>query len=191
MTGYGQAQGEFNGINYAVEIKSVNNRYLKSTIKLPDMFSFIEEDIENLLRTNLSRGTVNYTLRIKETSGNTLFEIDEKALQTIAKKLSQAVHAAGIEGTFDVGNLLNLPGIVRSSSPDAGQIELIRQKILEMSTQALEQLKEMRAAEGNFLEADLKKNCQAIERDLRQINNRSSIVIQEYAKKLKQRGQTQ
>src|SRR5512136_1913776 len=103
MTGYGQAQGEFKGVSYSVEIKSVNNRYLKSTIKLPDMFSFIEEDIENLLRNNLSRGTVNYTLRLKEISGNTLFEIDEKVLQATAKKLSQAAAAAGIKGTFDIG----------------------------------------------------------------------------------------
>jgi uncharacterized protein (TIGR00255 family) len=187
MTGYGQAQGDFSGFSYAVEIKSVNNRYLKSSIKLPEMFSFLEEDIENLLRNNLSRGTVNYILRLKEISGNTLFEIDEKALQIVAKKLIQAGAAAGIEGTFDISNLLNLPGVIRPGSPDTEQIELMRQKILEISGQAMEQLKQMRAAEGSFLEADLKKNCQSIERDLRQIDHRRSIVIQEYAKKLKQR----
>jgi uncharacterized protein (TIGR00255 family) len=187
MTGYGQAQGEFNGVSYSVEIKSVNNRYLKSSIKMPDMFSFLEEEVENLLRNNLSRGTINYILRLKEISGNTLFEIDEKALQTVAQKLTNAIAASDIKGTFDISNLLNLPGIVRSSSPDTKVIEFIRKKILEISMQALEQLKEMRTAEGNFLEADLKKHCQAIEKDLRQIDSRGSIVIQEYAKKLKQR----
>ncbi len=187
MTGYGQAQGELNGVNYAVEVKSVNNRYLKSNIKLPELFSFLEEDIENLLRSNLSRGTINYNLRLKEVSGNTLFEIDEKALQTVAQKLRKAAADAGFEGSFDISNLLSLPGIVRSSLPDTEQIELMRQKILEVSRQALEQLVEMRIAEGGFLEVDLKKNCQSIDRDLRQIDKRASIVIKEYAKKLKQR----
>ncbi len=187
MTGYGQAQGDINSISYTVEIKSVNNRYLKTTIKLPDMFSFLEEDIEKLLRNNLSRGTVNYILRFKDISANSLFEIDEKALQSIAKKLSKASSAAGIEGSFDISNLLSLPGIVRPSSPDDKEIELIRGKILEISKKALEQLKEMRAIEGNFLEADLKKHCQAMAADLRQINTRSTLVIQEYSKKLKQR----
>ena len=187
MTGYGQAQGDINGISYAVEIKSVNNRYLKTTIKLPDMFSFLEEDIEKLLRNNLSRGTVNYILRLKDISANSLFEIDEKALQAIAKKLSRASSAAGIESSFDISNLLNLPGIVRPSLPNEKELGLMTERVLEKSSQALEQLKEMRAAEGNFLEADLKKHCQAMEADLRQINARSSVVIQEYSKKLKQR----
>lgn len=187
MTGYGQAQGDFNGVSYSVEIKSVNNRYLKSSIKLPEMFSFLEEDIESLLRSNLSRGTINYILRLKEISGNTLFEIDEKGLQSAAQVLTKALAASGIKGTFDISNLLNLPGIVRSSSPDAEVIEIIRRKIIEISTQALEQLKEMRTTEGNFLEADLKKHCRIIEKDLRLIDKRCSIVVQEYAKKLKLR----
>jgi uncharacterized protein (TIGR00255 family) len=187
MTGYGQAQGDINGISYAVEIKSVNNRYLKTTIKLPEMLSFLEEDIDKLLRKNLGRGTVNYALRLKDISANSLFEIDEKALQGIAEKVSKASSAAGLESSIDISNLLNLPGIVRPISPDNTETELIRDKVLEITNRALEQLKEMRLAEGNFLEADLKKNCHAIENDLRRISARSSVVLQEYAKKLKQR----
>jgi uncharacterized protein (TIGR00255 family) len=74
--------------------------------------------------------------------------------------------------------------------PDNEESELIREKVLEISRQALEQLKEMRAAEGSFLEADLKKHCDAIENDLKQISTRSSVVIHEYSKKLKQRADT-
>ena len=143
MTGYGQTQGDINGISYAVEIKSVNNRYLKTTIKLPEMLSFLEEDIDKLLRNNLSRGTVNFVLRLKDISANSLFEIDEKALQGIAKKLSNAGSAVGIESSFDISNLLNLPGVVRPNSPDNAETEIIRKKVLEISKQAMEQLKEI------------------------------------------------
>jgi uncharacterized protein (TIGR00255 family) len=115
MTGYGQAQGDINSVSYAVEIKTVNNRYLKITIKLPDLLSFLEEEIDKLLRNNLSRGTVNYVLRLKDISANSLFEIDEKALQMVAKKLKKAGLAADVEGSFDISNLLNLPGIVRTA----------------------------------------------------------------------------
>ncbi|MBN2591772.1 MAG: YicC family protein [Sedimentisphaerales bacterium] len=187
MTGYGQAQGDFNGFSYAVEIKSVNNRYLKISVKLPDLLSFLEDDIEKLLRNNLSRGTVNFVLRLKDISGNSLFEIDEKALQAIAEKLNKAVLATGIKGTFDISNLLNLPGIVRPISPDNKEINIIKEKVLKVSNLAMEQLKEMRTIEGNFLEADLKKHCDAIENDLQKINEKSPIVIHEYAKKLRQR----
>jgi len=187
MTGYGQAQGDFNGVSYAVEIKSVNNRYLKTAIKLPDIFSFIEDDIEKLLRNNLSRGTVNFVLRLKDISGNSLFEIDEKALQSIAQKLHNAVSAIGIEGKFDISNLLSLPGIVRPILPDNEQAKMIKEKILEISNQAMDQLIEMRSVEGKSLEEDLTKHCNAIEEDLQKINERSPLVINSYAKKLRQR----
>ena len=75
MTGYGQSQGEINDVNYVVEVKAVNNRYFKSIIKLPELAAFIEEDIEKLLRSNLSRGTVNYVLRLKDVSASTIFDI--------------------------------------------------------------------------------------------------------------------
>ncbi len=187
MTGYGQAQGDFNGFSYTVEIKSVNNRYLKTAVKIPDLLSFLEDDIEKLLRNNLSRGTVNYVLRFKDISGNSLFEIDENALQSIAQKLKKAISASGIEGTFDFSNLLNLPGIVRPVTPNNEETRMIKEKVLEVSNLAMEQLKEMRTNEGNFLEADLKKHCYAIDDDLKKINERGSVVIQDYAKKLRQR----
>ena len=86
MTGYGEAQGEADGISYAVEIKTVNNRYLKTIIKLPELATFMEEDIDKLLRKNISRGTINYVLRLKDASVSALFDIDETALQAVAEK---------------------------------------------------------------------------------------------------------
>ena len=62
MTGYGEAQGQFNGASYAVEIKTVNNRYFKTIIRLPELAAFLEENIDKLLRKNLSRGTINLSL---------------------------------------------------------------------------------------------------------------------------------
>ncbi|MGD8500407.1 MAG: YicC/YloC family endoribonuclease [Phycisphaerales bacterium] len=187
MTGYGEAQGEINGVNYAVEIKTVNNRYFKTIVRLPEPAAFLEEDIEKLLRENLSRGTVNYVLRFKNAAANALFDIDETALQAIAEKLDRAGSSAGIQGAIDLGNLLNLPGIIRPALPDEETAEQVKEVILEISQEALNKLKQMRAAEGEFLEADLKKCCKAMEEDLEQIRARSAIVLQEYAEKLKKR----
>ena len=187
MTGYGEAQGEADGVSYAVEIKSVNNRYFKTIIKLPELATFLEEDIDKLLKQNISRGTVNYVLRLKDASANTLFDIDETALQAVAEKLSRAGSSSGINGTIDIGNLLNLPGIIQPALPDEEKAEQIKKIVMEISQQALDKLKQMRAAEGGCLEADVKKCCTAIEEELKQIRSRSSIVLQEYAEKLKKR----
>jgi uncharacterized protein (TIGR00255 family) len=187
MTGYGEAQGEVNGASYAVEVKAVNNRYLKPIIKLPELVAFLEEDIEKLLRKNLSRGTVNYVLRFKDISANALFNIDEAALQAIVEKLSRLGSSAGINGTIDIGGLLSLPGIVRPTTPDKDAAEHIRKRILEISKQAIEKLKQMRAAEGSALEADLQKCSTAIKKDLERVGVRSNAVVQGYAKRLKRR----
>lgn len=187
MTGYGQAQGEFDGASYTVEVKAVNNRYFKSIIKLPDLLAFLEEDIEKLLRNNLTRGTVNYVLRLKEVSTDILFNIDEAALQKVVEKLNRAGGAVGHEGAFDIGNLLSLPGIIRPISPDEEIAKQTREAVLDVSRKAVDKLKQMRAMEGNFLAEELKGHCRAIGKDLEQIRVRSDIVVQEYAKKLKQR----
>ena len=187
MTGYGEAQGEGNGVSYTVSIKTVNNRYFKTVVKLPELAAFLEEDIDKLLRENLGRGTVNYVLRLKDASADALFDIDQTALQGIAEKLNRAGISAGIHGAIDISNLLSLPGIIRPASPDAEKAEQIRDLILRISREALEQLTKMRAVEGGFLEADLQKCCEVIREDLRQIHARGAVVLKEYAQKLKKR----
>jgi uncharacterized protein (TIGR00255 family) len=187
MTGYGEAQGEADGVSYAVEIKTVNNRYFKTIIKLPELASFLEEDIDKLLRKNILRGTTNYVLRLKDASASTLFDIDETALQAVVEKLSRAGLSSGINGAIDIGNLLSLPGIIQPALPDEKRAEQIKKLVLQISQEALDKLKRMRATEGGYLEADIKKCCKTIEEDLEQIRSRSDIVIQEYAEKLKKR----
>ena len=187
MTGYGEAQSEADGVSYAVEIKTVNNRYLKTIIKLPEPASFLEEDIDKLLRKNISRGTINYVLRLKDSSASELFDIDEAALRAVVEKLSKAGSSNGINGAIDIGNLLNLPGIIQPVLPDKQRAEQIKKVVLQISQKALDKLRQMRAIEGGYLEADIKKCCRAIEEDLEQIRGRSGIVIQEYADKLKKR----
>ena len=187
MTGYGAAEGEINGLSCAVEIKAVNNRYLKTIIKLPEIVAFLEEDIEKLLRQNLSRGTVNYVLRLKDVSAGVLFDIDEAALRSLMQRLSRIGSSAGIHGTIDIGSLLNLPGIIRPSLPDKAMAEKIRNMVLNISQEAIEKLKQMRAAEGSSLEADLNSYCEHIRKDLERIRARGAAVIKEYAKRLKRR----
>jgi len=187
MTGYGEAQGEGNGVSYVVAIKTVNNRYFKSVVKLPELVAFMEEDIEKLLRENLGRGTVNYVLRLKDASADALFAIDQTALKAIVEKLNDAGTSAGIRGTIDISNLLSLPGIIRPALPDAEKTGQVRHVILGISREALGQVKKMRAVEGGFLEADLKERCRAMRQDLEHIHARRAVVVKEYAVKLKKR----
>jgi len=187
MTGYGEATDRFDGVSYSVEIKAVNNRYLKTIIKLPEGTTFLEDDIDKELRRHLSRGTINYVLRLKGVSANALFEIDEIALRSVVKRLNDISSSVGVEGAINLASLLDLPGIVQPVLPDDEQSARIKEFVLRLTVEALDKLRRMREAEGGFLEADLRKHCDALAAELESIRERSDLVTQEYAKRLRKR----
>jgi uncharacterized protein (TIGR00255 family) len=187
MTGYGSADGRLGGTTYIVEISTVNNRYFKPTIRLPETLGFLESDVEKELRHEVSRGTANYTLRQKGAPADALFEINEKALTTLLKRLGKISPSGGLERELDLSGLLALPGILSPAVPSSKEAERIRRKVLEVTKQALKGLKSMRAAEGEALSADLEKNCRVIKTSLEQIRVRSANGPKQYAEKLKRR----
>ena len=189
MTGYGDAEGVVGGITYAIEIKSVNSRYFKHRIKLPDSVAFLEEDVEKLLRKELARGTVNYVLTFKNAPANVLFAIDEVGLKGYMEKLNNIAKSAQLTAAIDVGGLLNVPGILVPVIPDDQEAEKLKKEVLAISKRAIEQLKQMRGVEGAALAEELDTYCGAISADLKLIRARSAAVLEEYQSRLKKRVQ--
>ena len=187
MTGYGEADGVLDGVSYVIELKAVNNRYLKTIIKLPDACAYLEDGIDKELRRGLSRGTLNCVLRLKCVSANALFEIDEAALQSIVAQLNKISSSVGVAGQIDLAGLLALPGIVRPILPDDETSARVRDLTLRLTREAIERLKRMREVEGKFLEADLMGHCDAMARELEVVAGRSNSVVGEYAKRLRRR----
>jgi uncharacterized protein (TIGR00255 family) len=187
MTGYGEAEGMLDGVSYAIELKAVNNRYLKTIIKLPDTCTFVEEDIDKELRRALSRGTINCVLRFKSISANALFEIDEAALRSIVARLNEVSASVGVKGQIDLAGLLALPGIVRPVLPDEETSAKVRELVARLTREAVDKLKRMREVEGKFLEVDLMGHCDAMARELEIVAQRSGSVVTEYAKRVRSR----
>jgi uncharacterized protein (TIGR00255 family) len=187
MTGYGNAESRLSGITYAVEISTVNNRYFKATVRLPESLGLLEGDIEKYLRQEVQRGTVNYVLRQKGAPAEALFEINEKALGTLMKRLSRINPVGGITRELDLGGLLALPGILSPAVPNAEAAGKIRRKVLVITKEAIKGLKAMRAAEGAALAADLEQNCKMIKTRLERIRQLSAAGPKQYAEKLKKR----
>ncbi len=187
MTGFGDGHGQLNSVTYAVEIRAVNSRYFKAKIKLPESLAFLEEDIEKALRENLSRGMVNYVLRLKDVPADALFEINEKALRVYIERLSRLGGCGDTKCQIDIGSLLGLAGIVTPALPNEQTAEQIKKVVLKITKQAIEKVQQMRQAEGTALAADLEERCEAIRKTIKQIRARSEIVIEEYQKKLRKR----
>ncbi len=185
MTGFGEAQGTLDGVSYVVEVKTLNSRYFKTNLKLPELGVYLEEHIDKLLRQRIARGTIQYVLRLKEVSASALFDIDEPALRAVVERLSRL--GPELTSGLDVGNLLSLPGMVRPLTPDEETARRMRQKVLDLSSEAIDKLQQMRAAEGQCLEADLRGHCDGIKQDMDVIRGSSGSVVKEYAKRLKGR----
>jgi len=187
MTGYGEASEEFNGVSYSVEIRTLNNRYFKSNIKLSDTVAFLEDDVDQLLKKNLSRGMVNYIMRAKNVGTQSAFDIDQAALRKYLESFGEAVDSLGLNYTICGGSLLTLAGVVQPAVPDEDQAGEIKKAILRITEKAIDGLMHMRTEEGKALAADLEKNCNAINKNLEDVQKRFPTVISEYHDKLKDR----
>ncbi len=187
MTGYGYAEGEFDGIVYSVELKAVNNRYLKYRVKLPDNVAFLETPIESLLKEKLYRGTVNCTVAYKNAPATALFDLDEGSLKSYVEKLNAISASLNNCGQVDIASLLSLPGIVVPAVPDNEKKEGLREFITAITLKAIEELVNMRQVEGQSLVNDLEENCGIISADLERITKRVDIVLQQYHDKLQKR----
>ncbi len=187
MTGFGEANAEVDGVVYTVEIKTVNNRYFKINLRLPDIATFLEGEVEKLLRSRIRRGTVSCCLYMKNVSGKALFDFDENTLSDYINKLRNVAKSNDIEGQIDLARLLSLPGIVQPISPDQDMAGKMKEVILGLMDGAIEKLQQMRQQEGAALAEDLTANCRVISEKVDLIRERSDVVIAEYHSKLKKR----
>src|SRR3954469_14987336 len=99
MTGFGDATAERGGTHYAVEVRSLNNRYFKPVIKLPDNVSGLEPELETLLREQLGRGSVTYILKMRVDSAEAAYHINTRALEAY---LAQLKKVRGIDGELKI-----------------------------------------------------------------------------------------
>ncbi len=186
MTGFGDARAAAGGVALVAEIKSLNNRFFKPVIRLPDTLSFLEPEIETLLRRKLGRGSVFLSIKIdadEEARDRPAATIDVEAVQNYAKQLAAAGLAA------DTAALLSLPGVVTVAEPEelVPQSDDLKGPAIEAVKQAMDSLIAARKREGQALEADLRQHLDAMGGHLTQIGARSGHVVTLYHERVRAR----
>ncbi|HZZ42654.1 MAG TPA: YicC/YloC family endoribonuclease [Tepidisphaeraceae bacterium] len=185
MTGFGDATAERDGTHYAVELRSLNNRFFKSVIKLPESVSGLEPELESMLREKLGRGSITYILKMRSGSADAAYYINTDAINAYLSQLQQ-VKGFGNQ-PIDIGALLALPGVCQEPRDDHDELERHGPVIKEISVKAIEKLQAMRNREGESLFADLMKHATVIKTSLAEIATRAPFVIDDYHKRLSQR----
>ncbi len=171
-------------MGYALETRSVNNRYLKSTIKLPESVQFVEPEIEKVLRSRITRGSVTINLRMRNSTAAAAYDVNEEALHRYADALRRVKLPDSVHATLDLATLTTLPGVCQMPEVDdawkAAQLGVIR----KMVEDCLDQLVRMRKREGQMLYDDLLHHCSRVRAMLDVVAQRAPLVVDEYRQRL-------
>lgn len=182
MTGYGDAEATCEGVDLIVEIRSVNNRYFKAAVKLPEQLQPFESAVEALLRSRLGRGSVSYALRF---SGGDLGPavIDCRVLAAYVGQLSGLAKPPGI--VLDLASLLNLPGVCGAAAVTEDRQQRLWSCVESTTAAALDRLVSMRREEGQALVRDLLGHTAQLRGLAEATVRRAPEVVRDYQRRLK------
>jgi uncharacterized protein (TIGR00255 family) len=187
MTGFGEASAQIDGVHYFVEVRSLNSKYLKAVIRLPDAFQGLEAEMEAALRRKLGRGTVTLTASCTDVSESAAYEINFRALERYIEQIRKAPAVASGAVKLDVSALLSLPGVLQPPTDEESRLHRARDTFLPLLERACQGLIEMRRREGALLLEDLLGQRDFITERLAQITARAPGVVAEYEKRLQAR----
>src|SRR3989304_4326380 len=112
MTGFGRAEKKDEKKTILVEMRSVNNKYLKINIRIPELLTGYEERIERLLKKELLRGTINLTIDYKACDQAPKCVINKDVLKEYHNILSEARKEISSGQDISLDNLISLPGVL-------------------------------------------------------------------------------
>lgn len=187
MTGFGEAHRKDASLAVAAEIRTINSRYFKLVVRAGEGYSALEPLIENLVRQQIKRGTVQVSLRLERARGADDFKINTAVLEGYLAQLDPVVKAKKLTAPVAIESLLNLPGVV---DMDAGgsQDPMEDWPLLSATLQAaMDNMATMRTEEGKAMAADLAANAATIARELTEIEGRAPLVGDAYRARLTDR----
>ena len=162
MTGYGRAVETVNGREFTVELRSVNNRYLDCTVKMPRSLSFAEEAVKQKVKQSVSRGKVDVFISVKsETAEDTTITLNKAVLEGYLAAMRQMVAEFGVQDDISVSAVSRLPEVFSVEKPEVDEEQLLSD-LMSVVDKALEGYDAMRRTEGSALDADLRSRGNTI-----------------------------
>lgn len=187
MTGHGEAQCHHEHAMVGVEVRAVNNRFLKISTRISEGFSALEPLIEGVVKQRVRRGTVQVSIRIEREPGPDDFRLNETVLAGYREQLQRMAQQWGFSELVRLDQLLTLPGVVDEKRGASWSAEDFWPVIESTLLAALENLARMRAEEGAAMAADLQANCQIIVGQLSQIAQMAPTVVENYQRRITER----
>ena len=189
MTGYGRARVTRNLRDITVEVRSVNNRYLDCTVKMPRMYAFAEDAVKARVQKAVSRGKVDVFITVDASAADVAkVNVNTALAAQYAEALKALAAVCGTEERVTPEQLARFPDVLTVTKADE-DLESVSADLCAVLDEALAAYNQMRAVEGEKLAADIGGRLTAIEEMTSQVEKRSPETVSEYRKKLTARMQ--
>jgi uncharacterized protein (TIGR00255 family) len=184
MTGYGDARHHDAQLAAVVEVRAVNNRYLKVVGKYPDWLAPQEGEIERRVRQFVSRGTVTLQIRVDRIPRAEDFQLNRVALESYWAQVQQAARELHAAPPTDLGQLLVLDGLVAETRHSHSEDQTTLDLTLRLLDQTLEHFQAFRAQEGAAMGRELERTLVVISAQLDEVARQAPLTVTEYRAKL-------
>ena len=184
MTGYGRAVETVNGREFTVELRSVNNRYLDCSVRLPRMLSFAEDAVKQAVKASISRGKVDVFISVRSEAGDEVqVTLNQSVLKSYLAAMHQMVDEFGVADDISVSAVSRLPEVVVIEKPQVDEDQLLAD-LMGVVGKALEGYDAMRCAEGEALDRDLRSRGQTILELVAQVEEGNGKTVSDYRARL-------
>jgi len=184
MTGYGRAVETVNGREFTVELRSVNNRYLDCTVKLPRSLSFAEETVKQAVKSSISRGKVDVFISVRsEGAADVKVTLNAAMVEGYLAAMKQMVTDFGVQDDISVSLLSRMNDVFSVEKPEVDEEQLLSD-LMGVVNKALENYDAMRCTEGKALENDLRSRGNTILSLVSQVEAGNGQTVIDYQTRL-------
>jgi uncharacterized protein (TIGR00255 family) len=191
MTGHGEARGQYDALHLAIEVRSVNNRYLKLALRAPEPYNLLEAEFDKVVRRFVRRGTLQIHVHVDRPQEAQQFRLNTVALRGYVEQVTAAWGAldAAKRPSLDslLSGVLTLPGVAPESGADASHLDDDWAVIERVLADSLERLQAMRREEGARMAQELLLYHGQVAHQLELIRGRMAEVVGGFRDRLLER----
>ena len=184
MTVYGRARQTLNGRDITVEVRSVNNRYLDCTVKVPRTYIFAEDAVKARVQKAVSRGKVDVFITIDAAAADeTVVAVNEPLARGYYEALTRLKDMFSLEDGLNAVTLAKFPDVLTVTKAEE-DLESVAADICAVLDEALAAYNAMRTVEGGKLREDIAGRADTIEAVVGKVEERSPQTVAAYREKL-------
>ncbi|HEX8843528.1 MAG TPA: YicC/YloC family endoribonuclease [Pyrinomonadaceae bacterium] len=184
MTGFGRGSATGENFSVAIDLKTVNNRFLDVHLRLGSELSVLESVVKRRISTRLSRGRVDANITFERT-GEVAYELNRPLIAGFITALRSMQQEFEIAGEPDINVLARLPGALQPVRD--GLDEMMIAGVVNAVDEALNELEQMREREGEALAAEMRSRLDEISRQVPIIEVAASTLVDNYRARLQKR----